>query len=362
MQTARNDALLATAEAYFDVQQARGRLAALLDIIDRSFALGKAIDVERAAQSRPTDMNRAKALLAGFEDDTATAREQWGLASVELTRVLRLDPAAVVVPTEPPNLRVTLIAPQLSVDFLITIGLTARPELASQQTLVQAALTRLKQERMRPLMPSLILQGSPGPAGPGNYLMGGEFASGANGKANPTQPRGDVSVGVVWEMQNLGFGNHALVRERQSEQQQILVELFRIQDMVAAEIARAHVQVKSANARVDSSERGLRAAKLAYEGSLAELGKLEKTADATIMVRRTFEVIDALKSLSRAYDIYFTSINDFNRAQFRLYRALGYPAEVLNCGGNGQPLLPVDMSRPPGMAPVCSPDISPPPR
>ena len=206
-------------------------------------------------------------MLAGFEDSLATAREQWQLASADLTEVLRLDPTATVAPMEPPDLRVTLISPQESVDDLILIGLTNRPELASQQALVQAALARIRQERMRPLVPSLILQGGPGAVGPGGYLMGGVFASGVNGTENPTKPRDDVSVGLVWELQNLGFGNHALVRERQAEQKQLLVDLFRIQDQVAAEIARAHARLESAVVREGEAEQGLQEARLAYEGT-----------------------------------------------------------------------------------------------
>ncbi len=210
VQTARNDALLATAVAYFNVQQARGRLAATQDVMDKILALRQAIDLDLVAAARPTDLHRAKAQLAAFEDDLATAREQWRLASADLTEVLRLDPTTTVAPLEPPDLRVTLISPQESVDSLIPIGLTNRPELASQQALVQAALARIRQERMRPLVPSLILQGGPGAVGPGGYLMGGVFASDVNGKANPTLGRDDVSVGLVWELQNLGFGNRAL--------------------------------------------------------------------------------------------------------------------------------------------------------
>jgi hypothetical protein len=47
VQTARNDALLAVAVPYFDVQQARGRLAATRDVVEKALALGKAIDAER---------------------------------------------------------------------------------------------------------------------------------------------------------------------------------------------------------------------------------------------------------------------------------------------------------------------------
>jgi outer membrane protein TolC len=362
VQTARNDVLLTVAEAYFNVQQARGRLAATRDVVDKSVALGKAIDVQRLGIARPTDLHRARALLASFEGAIATAREQWGLASADLTRVLRLDPAATVVPLEPPNLRVTLISPQTPVDVLIPIGLTSRPELASQQALVQAALVRIRQERMRPLVPSLILQGSPGAVGPGSYLMGGVFGSGAHGAGDPWLARDDVSVGLVWELQNLGLGNRALVRERRSEQRQVLVELFRIQDLVAAEIAAAQVQIKSASARVTFAEQGLREAGLAYEGSLGELGRVDRAGDVAVLVRRAFEVIDALRSLSSAYDTYFLSVNDYNRAQFRLYRSLGCPAEILSCERPPGPLLPVNTTRPPQMAPVCAPDPCPRPR
>ncbi len=39
------------------------------------------------------------------------------------------------------------------------------------------------------------------------------------------------------------------------------------------------------------------------------MGKVEKSGDVTVIVRRAFDVIDALRSLSRAYDNYFASIN-----------------------------------------------------
>jgi outer membrane protein TolC len=355
VQTARNDALLATAEAYFNAQQARGTLAGAMDVVAKALELGKKINAERLGSAKPTDLHRARATLAEFEDAVALAREQWTTASADLTQVLRLDPTAIVVPVEPPNLRVTLISPDGPVDSLVPIGLTTRPELASQQALVRAALERIRQERLRPLMPSLILQGSPGPSAPGGYLMAGVFGSGANGAGNPWLVRDDVSVGLVWELQNLGLGNRALVRERRGEQQQLLVELFRVQDLVAAEIARAHGQLRSATTRVATSERGLEEARLAYAGSLEELGKIDLAGDVGVVVRRAFEVIDALRSLSRAYNAYFLSANDYNRAQFRLYRALGYPAEIVSCDRIPGPILPVDAARPPQMAPVCDP-------
>jgi outer membrane protein TolC len=362
VQTAHNDALLAVAEAYFGVQQARGRVAGIQDVLEKGDALREKLRTLRPALLDPADMHRARTVLAEIETSLAEAREQWRDASADLTQVLRLDPTAVVVPLEPPFLRVTLISPRERVDDLIPIGLTNRPELASQQALVQAALARIQQERLRPLVPSLILEGGSNPAAPGSYLMGGVFASGAHGDANPTGARDDVGVELVWGLDNLGLGNRALVRERRAEQRQVLVELFRLQDIVAAEIARAHAGVQSAGVRVEKAETGLQEAQLAYTGTVEELGKITQVEDVKILTRRTFEVIDALRALLRAYDNYFLSVNDYNRAQFRLFRALGYPAGILACERSPGPIVPVDTTRPPQMAPVCAPDPCPPRR
>jgi outer membrane protein TolC len=362
VQTARNDALLAVAEAYFHVQQARGRLAGALDVVDKARELGEHFRSLAKGPVNNAELPRARAELAEVEESLAAAREQWRVASADLTLVLRLDPAAVIVPEEPPFLLVTLISPRQRVDDLIPIGLTNRPELASQQALVQAALVRIRQERMRPLVPSLILQGGPGSVGPGDLLMAGVFGSGVSGAGNPWGARDDVSVGLYWTLDNMGLGNRALVRQRQAEQRRVLVDLFRIQDLVAADVARAHAALASGAARSETAAKGLQEAQLSYSRSREELGKLTKVGDVQVLTRRAFEVVDALQALHRAYDNYFVSVNDYNRAQFQLYRALGYPAEALECERPVGPLLPVDTARPSQMAPVCPSDACPCPR
>lgn len=356
VQTARNDALLDVAESYFNVQQARGRLAGAQDTADKSAALAKRVAALARELTPPMEVNRALTQLADLEQGVASAREDWRLASADLTRVLRLDPRAVVAPLEMPHLQVTLVSPQETVDALIPIGLTYRPELASQQALVQATLARIRQERLRPLIPSLVLLGDAVPAAPGGYLMGGVFGSGVNGQGNPWVGRNDVSAQLLWEMRNLGFGNRALVRERVAQQQQSLVELFRIQDLVAAETARAYAQLQSAAVRVGKAETGLKEAQTSYAGNLKGLSETTRFGDLLVLVTRPQEAVAALQQLARAYDNYFTSANDYNRAQFRLYRALGYPASILACERAPGDIHPIDATRPPQMAPVCSPE------
>jgi outer membrane protein TolC len=354
VQTARNDALQNVAEAYFNVQQARGRLAGARDAVVKGRELARKITALGRELTAPIEADRARAQLLELEQEATRAYEAWRVASAELTRVLRLYPGAVVVPIEPPHLQVTLIAPSEPVDALVSIGLTNRPELASQQALVQATLVRLRQERLRPLIPSVVLLGDAVPASPGGYLSGGVFYSDASGQANPLSGRNDVSVQLIWQLRNLGLGNKALVNERRAEQQRALIELYRVQDQVAAEVAQAHAQVQSAAIRVGQAEDGLQQAQTTYAGNLRGLGQTMRVGNTDVLIYRPQEVVAALAMLQRAYDNYFRTANDYNRAQFRLYRAVGYPAGILACERPSGPVVGVDVTRPPQMAPVAA--------
>jgi outer membrane protein TolC len=291
-------------------------------------------------------------LLADLEQQAATARQDWLTSSATLTRALRLDPAAVVVPLEPPHLQVTLISPKESVDVLIPVGLTSRPELAAQQAVVQATLTRLRQERMRPLIPSLILQSN---ATPDGLLGGGAFGTGSS-SLNHWSGRSDWNASMVWQIKNLGFGNRGLVTQRRGEEWQARVELFRIQDQVADDVTQAHAQVEAAAVRVGRAEAEVKSALASYAGNLKGLGETVRVGELLQLINRPQEVVAALQQLQQAYIDYYTSANDYNRAQFNLFRAVGYAAQSLACGGTLGETIPVELSRPPSMPPVHAPE------
>lgn len=358
VQAARNDALLAVAVAYFDVQQARGRVAGAEDVIEKSRALTKRIDALAAGLVSPIEGNRARTQLAALRQSLASAQGEWGVASADLTDALRLDPGALVVPLESPDIQVTLIALDHNLDELVAIGLTSRPELASQQALVQASLARLRQERMRPLMPNLVLLGDPVPTAPGGWLMGGAFSSSNNGQSASTVGRNDVNLQVLWGVNNLGYGNRAMIRERRAEQQQSLIDFYKIQDNVAREVVRAFAQLRAAAKRVTEAENGIKEAQVSYAGNVKGLSETTRFGDLLVLVNRPQEVVAALQQLAQAYDSYFAAINEYNRSQFRLYRALGYPAGILAYERSLGDVESIDTSRPPQMAPVCPPGTS----
>jgi outer membrane protein TolC len=352
IQTAKNDALLSVAMAYFDVQQARGNLASTLDSVARARDLARRVGVLGKGLAPAIEVERVNTFLANLEQQAATARQDWLTSSASLTQVLRLDPGAVVSPLEPPHLRVTLIPPKETVDALIPVGLINRPELASQQAVVQATLVRLRQERLRPLLPSLVLQSN---ASPNGSLGAGAYGTGIN-SLNHWSGRSDWDAEMIWQFKNLGFGNRGLVTQRRGEQWQALVELFRIQDLVASEVVQAHAQVQAAAVRVGRAEAEVKSGLASYAGNLRGLSETVRVGELLQLVNRPQEAVAALQQLQQAYFDYYSSVNDYNRAQFRLFRSLGYPAQTLACGESFGPMVPLDTSRPPQMTPVHAPE------
>ena len=255
------------------------------------------------------------------------ARERGKVAGAELLRILRLDPSAQVEPMEPPHLRVELMALDKPVDDLIPMALTYRPELAAQQAQVQATLALLKQERLRPLIPSILLRGYSTPVT--GTLAGGLFVGGTNEHIGDPGWRGDMDLQVLWQLDNLGFGNRARVHQRQAENRQAVVELFRIQDRVAAEVAQAYAQAQLAGRRVVLAEKEVRWAADSAGKNLIALGQTKGVGNLVVTLVRPQEAVAAVQALGQAYLDYYGAVADANRAQFRLYRALGQPAQCL---------------------------------
>ena len=359
VEAARNDALAAVATAYFDVQEARGRLAGNLD------AQIKAKDLEKQIKGLAggvaggivpqIEVDRVLALLFDLEQEAAVSRATWQGNSARLNRVLRLSPGAVVVPIEPPQLQVTLIPTGQAVDDLIPVGLLNRPELASRKALVRATLERLRQEKLRPLLPSVVIEGG---SGPGGAFTGAAFQGGPAGQPIQGDGRFDVDVGVIWTLQNLGAGNRAVVWERTAQQQQAVLELFDTEDRVAEEVVQAHALLDAAAVRVGQAEAGVREANITFAGTRIGVRETRGAGGLLELINRPQEAVASLQQLNRAYDTYFAAVNGYNRAQFQLYRAMGYPARILVCDHPVGEVQNVDASRPESMSPVCPQELS----
>jgi outer membrane protein TolC len=334
--TAANDTTLAVAEAYFNVQQARGELVGAVETVRLAQDLVNRAEKLARGLAPPVEANRARAEFARRRQALELVQERWQTGSTELARLLRLDQTAVIEPIEPPQLRVDYVDASMTADSLIPIALTNRPELAAQQALVQATLARLRQERLRPLMPSVLLRGNA--TNPAGTFSGGSFAAGTNGNLSDYGGRYSFDLQLVWEFQNLGLGNRAATRERRSENELALLELFRVQDRVAADVAQAHAQARRSANRVRLAEDGLKDAQESVAKNLEGLSQTRRIGGELVLVFRPQEVVAAIQALDQAYRDYYGAVADSNRAQFRLCRALGCPAQMAAAGH--PPVLP----------------------
>jgi outer membrane protein TolC len=217
------------------------------------------------------------------------------------------------------------------VDDLIVLGLTNRPELASRQAQVQATLAGLRQERLRPIVPSVLIRGWSTPVS--GTLAVGAFGGGRNGHIGDFGARGDVDLQLLWQFDNLGLGNRGRIHQREAENRLAVVELFRIQDRVAAEVATYHAQAQLAARRVDIAERGVQLALDSAEKNLAGLSQTRRSGDLVVLIVRPQEAVAAVQALAQAYADYYGAVADANRAQFRLYRAIGQPAQCVPTDG-----------------------------
>jgi outer membrane protein TolC len=338
LQAARNDSLLAVAEAYFNVQQARGDLAGAAESARRAEDLLRRTTELAKSVTAPVDVVRARTELARRRQAVHAAGERWRTASADLVRVLRLDPSTVVEPLEPPHLQVTLLPLDRPVDEMIAVALTNRPELATQQALVQATLQRLRAEKLRPLIPSVLIRGaSTNPAG---TLGAGVFGGGRDERIGDFGARLDCDVQLLWELQNLGFGNRALIDARRSENRLALLELFRTQDRVAAEVVQAHAQAASAAERLAEASAEVKDAVDSLTQQFEGLKETQKAGNVILPVIRPQEAVAAVQALAQAYNDYYGAVADYDRAQFRLYRALGQPAQALTCPPAESPAPP----------------------
>ena len=115
--------------------------------------------------------------------------------------------------------------------------------------------------------------------------------------------------------------------------------VFRRQDIVAAEVFQAHAQAKSAANRMTDAESGLKDAAESVDKNFQGLSQTRRAGELIILLIRPQEVIASIQTLSQAYADFYGAVADYNRAQFRLYRALGYPVQFIT-GNETSCLLP----------------------
>jgi len=325
VQTARNDNLFAVAQAFFDIQAARGRLLGTAASIARAEMLVNFTKALAPSLIAPLEINRAATELQSLRQTQQIYIRDWMVASARLAEVLLLEPATLLQPIEPPFLQVTLVPAVSTADELMPVALNNRPEIASRRELVAAAQQLLRQEQKRPFLPNLVVVS---PATTTGLLAGGNLASGANGALNSNGGRFDVEVAAVWQLRNGGIGNVGLIRQRRAEQDVAAIDLTRTVFRVKSEVAQAVARLQTARVRVVETAEGVRQAIESADKNFIGLRETTRPAGELLrLIVRPQEVVAAIIALETAYEQYSIAVNEYNTAQFDVYRALGQPAQ-----------------------------------
>jgi outer membrane protein TolC len=193
--------------------------------------------------------------------------------------------------------------------------------------MVQATLLRLKQAKLRPIVPSLAVT-----------YAGGGFGGGKDGFFGNFSSRGDAAASLFWDLRNLGFTDRAIVHRRRAENAAADIDMVRVQAQVAADVVAAYETRAAAAAQMEEARQAVSEGVQSLELNFTSIRRGAGLPGAT----RPIEVLQPIQALAQARLEYLDAVLAYNRAQFRLVRALGQPP-ALN----------------PPPAPACAPPAPP---
>lgn len=305
-----NDTLLQVATAYLALLRAHSQVGIAQEAVNNAEVLARiTADFAQAGEGLQADAQRVQAELASRRRDLLQARESVAVSSAELARLLRLDPALTLAPTEPAATPIDLVPDQMPLPDLIGTALASRPEVNQANAAIDETFLRRRQEQLRPWIPHLY-------AG----FSGGGFGGGMGSSVRGFSDRTDFDVAAVWEWENFGFGNTARQRQQASVHRQARINANQVRDLVATEVSRSYHRVRLRRDQIETAQSQVAAA----------LQSLQLNLDGIRgRALRPIEAQQAVTAVASARGEYLDSVVDFNSAQFELLRALGQPPAVV---------------------------------
>lgn len=334
-----DDVQLDVALAYLDLFRVYAQLAINADTLAHAEEMRRnAESAERAGLGKtPADVTRARTEVELRRQDRIDLQGQAATASARLARLLLLDPTVDLRPADPTVVALTLVDPAMPLPELVGLGVANRPETRESRFLAGAAETRWRQARVAPLLPRLEVGYS-----------AGEFSAGRDDNTEGSSGRGDGSAQATWELHNLGAGDVARARARRAESAASGFHVREVESRVAEDVT---VAAKWARARADS----LASARSAVEQAQETWRRLREAAFGMAGTDRRYDPLEPLiaeRDLDLARTRFLNEVIEYNKAEFRLFWALGQP-----------PVCAVPKASPvPNVTPSPAAETLPPPR
>jgi outer membrane protein TolC len=351
-QVVTDDIQLNVALTYLDLLRAYGALAVNAETLANAQEM---LQVAEAAEKAgfgktPADANRARAEVALRRQERIDLEGEAAVVSARLAQLLLLEPTLDLRPTDPAVIPIALVLDG-PLDELVATGLMNRPELAESRSLVAAALERWRQTRIGPLLPQLTV----------TYLAG-YFGGGTHDETQRFGGRGDALAQAVWTVHNFGAGEIARNQVSRAQYNEAGLHDVEVQAQVAADVTAAAKLVRSRQRTLDSAQEAVRQAEETWRRVL------KWTKEVGFRRIRQIEAIEMLiaeQSLNEARVRYLNEVIEFNRAQFRLYWAMGQPPLCALPQAVAAPPVQVPVAPPPEaqrQMPYATPEMTPPPR
>ncbi len=306
---------LDVALTYLDLLRVYGALAINRESISKAeYIVNLASTYVREGLGKTTaDANRARTELEIRRQERTDLEIEAAIVSSRLAQLLLLEPTVDLVPADTEVLPIELVPTEAPLDELIGIGLMNRPELAESRALVAAALARWREERTRPLIPSVQMA-----------YYGAQFGGGTPA-LHDYGWRDDFFVQASWELRNAGLGNLFSARVSRTQFNEANLHVTEVQAEVAAEVTAAGKVVRARARELADAQEGVRQAETMWQklqnaafGVAVPFGKGPRMFDP-------IEPILAEQALHEARLRYLSAVIDYNRNQFRLFWAMGQP-------------------------------------
>lgn len=260
----------------------------------------------KAGQGRDSDAQRARAEAFLLRGDIERMHEEVAVAAAELARLLDLDPSDRLRPVDPAPPILEMVDRDAPLSALLDEALRAHPEIVARAADVNFQAIRLRQERVRPLLPLVAIGFSAGEFGGGNQ-------STAPGLRDFSD-RIDLDVVAVWSLQNLGMGNRAVQNVARTNVEMAYLEQQRVIERVRNEVAEAHAFLQARNQEMAIARKRVEIAQRAYTQDLRRIQNLQGLP---------LEVLASANQLAAARQDLVRAIIGYSQAQLRLHAALG---------------------------------------
>jgi outer membrane protein TolC len=305
----RQNIILGVARNYFDLARAKALVVVASDAVktssDYEQQLHSAVEAGLAFKG---DELRVQTHTRQYQILLRQTIEEQKVASIELARILHLDPRVELVPQDSGLVPLTLVETNLTVDAMVERALASRPELKQSSALLAAARDSSNGAEYGPLIPSVAAQ-----------AFGGGLGGGADGGPSHFGAEGDYLIGLTWRIGPGGLldpGRRHAAKARLTEAQ---LNDVKLKDDVTSQVVSSLAHAQSRSDQIQLAE-----AKLASATDTVRVTHERKQYGVGIVL----EDIQAQQDLERARADYLSAIAEFNKAEYELSKAIGGLGEI----------------------------------